>query len=435
MSPHHLERSLSFRNRVLAGTRSTSAMPSAASGIPAARRAPFYAALVQHSVFRRLWLSALGSSVGQWMQQIALGWLAIVMTDSPAFVGIVTFCAGLPYIVVAPLGGSLIDRLDRRRLMLACQALAVLLAVAMAGDVMSGVVQPWHLALAAFLNGSLQALLAPTQQSLVPGLVPREDLTNAVGLMSAGQNMTRVIGPSVAGIVIGALGVGPTFLVQAIAIVAAFVLVWTILLPPRVPRGSGSSGVFEGIRLIASRPDLRGLFLLAAIPTFFIFPYLGFLNIFARDILRIGAGGLGLLMAVSGSGAVVGALMVASSARSEGAGRLLIWLTIIYGVVLTGVAASRSLWITLPLLFISGLIGSAFFSGNNVLLQHRISDEVRGRVMATYMLTWGLMPLGSLPMGMLAGRIGTPGAVATGAIVSSVLAALLGLLSPALRNL
>jgi predicted MFS family arabinose efflux permease len=430
-----LERSLSFRNRVLAGTRSNSATASVASDIPAARRAPFYAALVRHDVFRRLWLSALGSSIGQWMQQIALGWLAIVMTDSPAFVGIVTFCAGLPYIVVAPLGGSLIDRLDRRRLMLACQALAILLAVAMAGDVVSGFVQPWHLPVAAFCNGALQALLTPTQQSLAPGLVPREDLTNAVGLMSAGQNMTRVIGPSIAGIVIGALGVGPTFLMQAAAIAAAFVLVWTILLPPRAPRAAGRSGVFEGIRLIASRPDLRGLFLLAAIPTFFIFPYLGFLNIFARDILRIGAGGLGLLMAVSGSGAVVGALVVASSTRSDGAGRLLVWMTVVYGAALVGIAASRSLWITLPLLFISGVIGSAFFSGNNVLLQHRISDDVRGRVMGVYMLTWGLMPLGSLPMGMLAGRIGTPGAVAAGAIVSSVLAALLGLLSPALREL
>jgi predicted MFS family arabinose efflux permease len=305
----------------------------------------------------------------------------------------------------------------------------------MAGDVVSGFVQPWHLPVAAFCNGALQALLTPTQQSLAPGLVPREDLTNAVGLMSAGQNMTRVIGPSIAGIVIGALGVGPTFLMQAAAIAAAFVLVWTILLPPRAPRAAGRSGVFEGIRLIASRPDLRGLFLLAAIPTFFIFPYLGFLNIFARDILHIGAGGLGLLMAVSGSGAVVGALVVASSTRSDGAGRLLVWMTVVYGVALVGIAASRSLWITLPLLFISGVIGSAFFSGNNVLLQHRISDDVRGRVMGVYMLTWGLMPLGSLPMGMLAGRIGTPGAVAAGAIVSSVLAALLGLLSPALREL
>jgi predicted MFS family arabinose efflux permease len=369
------------------------------------------------------------------MQQVALGWLAIVMTNSPGFVGIVTFAAGLPFIAIAPLGGSLIDRLDRRRLMLACQALAFLLATALAVDIIGGFVQPWHLPLAAFLNGSLQALLAPTQQSLVPALVPREDLTNAIGLMSAGQNMTRVIGPSIAGIVIGAAGVGPTFLVQAVAIAISFFLVIGIALPPRAPRAAGNAGAFEGIRLIASRPDLRGLFLLVSIPMFFVFPYIGFLNVFARDILRIGAQGLGLLMAVSGCGAVVGSLVVAATRRTEGAGRVLIGMTVFYGAIIVAVTLSRSLWITLPLLFVGSMLGAAFMSGNNVLLQHGVSDDVRGRVMGAYMLTWGLMPLGALPMGIVADRLGTPVAVAAGAIVSTVLTAILGLTSPTLREL
>jgi predicted MFS family arabinose efflux permease len=369
------------------------------------------------------------------MQQVALGWLAVIMTNSPAFVGIVTFSAGLPFLVIAPLGGSLIDRLDRRRLMLGCQMLAFLLAAVLAVDIIGGFVQTWHLPLAAFVNGSLQAILNPTQQSLVPALVPRQDLTNAIGLMSAGQNLTRVAGPSVAGVVIGTIGVGQTFLIQATTIAVAFVLVLGIALPPRPPRAAGGKGVFAGIGLIASRPDLRGLFLLACIPTFFVFPYLGFLNIFARDILRIGAEGLGLLMAVSGSGAVVGSLLVASAGRSEGTGRLLILTTVLYGAVIAGVALSRSLWLTLGLLFLAGLLGAAYMSGNNALLQHRISDDVRGRVMGAYMLTWGLMPLGALPMGMVADRIGTPLAVATGAVISSVLAAWLGFVSPNLREI
>jgi predicted MFS family arabinose efflux permease len=386
-------------------------------------------------VFRRLWCAALASSVGQWMQQVALGWLAIVMTDSPGFVGIVTFTAGVPFVVIAPLGGSLIDRIDRRRLMLICQLLATFLAIALAVDVMGGFVQPWHLPLAAFLNGSLQALLTPTQQSLVPALVSRADLTNAIGLMSAGQTLTRVAGPSVAGVMIGTIGVGPTFLAQAAAIAVSFLLVLSIVLPPRAERSSGSRGVFDGIRLIASRPDLRGLFLLASIPTFFVFPYLWFLNVFARDILQIGAQGLGLLMAVSGSGAVVGSLLVAATGRSEGAGRWLVGMTVLYGVPIVGAALSRSLWITLPLIFSAGLLGAAFMSSNNAVVQHRVTDDIRGRVMGTYMLTWGLMPLGSLPMGIVADHVGTPTAVAAGAIVSSLLAGLLGLLSPALREI
>jgi len=397
-------------------------------------RARYFGAVAQHSVFRRLWLGALASSVGQWMQQVALGWLAIVMTNSPGFVGIVSFAAGLPFLVVAPFGGALIDRVDRRRLMLTCQVLAFLLATVLAVDVMSGLVQAWHLPIAAFLNGSLLALLIPTQQSLVPALVPRENLTNAVGLMSAGQNMTRVVGPSVAGIVIGTIGVGPTFLAQAAAIAVSFILVLGIVLPPRAPRAAGGRGIFDGIRLVASRPDLRTLFLLAAIPTLFVFPYIGFLNVFARDILHIGAGGLGLLMAVSGCGAVVGSLLVASGTRSEGTGRLLLGMTVLYGLPIVGVALSRTLWITLPLLFCAGLLGAAFMSGNNALVQHRVTDDVRGRVMGAYMLTWGLMPLGALPMGMVADRIGTSFAVAGGAVISSLLAGILGLTSAAVRD-
>jgi MFS family permease len=369
------------------------------------------------------------------MQQVALGWLAIVMTGSPGFVGIVAFSAGLPFLIVAPFGGALIDRHDRRRLMLTCQIMAFVLAAVLAADVIGGFVQAWHLPLAAFLNGSLQALLIPTQQSLVPALVPRAGLTNAIGLMSAGQNMTRVVGPSVAGIVIGTMGTGPTFLVQAVAIAISFGLVLTIVLPPRPVRTTSGRGIFDGIRLIASRPDLRALFVLASIPTLFVFPYVGFLNVFARDILHIGAEGLGLLMAVSGSGAVVGSLLVASAARSEGTGRQLLGMTVLYGLPIVGVAFSRTLWITLPLMFVAGVLGAAFMSGNNALLQHRVSDEIRGRVMGAYMLTWGFMPLGSLPMGMLADRVGTPTAVAAGAIISTVLAAAYGIRSPVLRDL
>lgn len=368
------------------------------------------------------------------MQSVALGWLAIVLTDSPAFVGIVTFAAGIPFVVVAPLGGALIDRLDRRRLMLTCQALAIVVALALAVDVIGGFVQPWHLPLAAFLNGALQSMLAPTQQSLVPALVPREDLTNAIGLMSAGMNMSRVAGPSVAGVVIGTVGTGETFLIQAAALAISFLLVLRIVLPPRAPRAAGSRGVFDGIKLIASRPDLRGLFVLASIPTLLVFPYIGFLNVFARDILHIGAEGLGLLMATSGAGAVVGSLLVATRGRSEGVGRLLIGMTVAYGAVIVGVAVSRTLWITLPLLFLGGLLGAATMSGNNALLQHRVGDDIRGRVMGAYMLTWGLMPLGALPMGLVAARIGTPAAVALGAILSSTCAAILGLRSSSLRE-
>jgi predicted MFS family arabinose efflux permease len=390
--------------------------------------------LQRYPAFRRLWLGTLALSVGQWTQQVSLGWLALTLTDSPSFLGWVAFAAGVPFLVVAPIGGVLIDRLDRRRLLLGCQALAAVLALAVAADVLGGWVAPWHLPLVAFANGSLQAMLTPTQQSLVPGLVARADLGNAIGLMSAGQNMTRVAGPSLAGVLIGWTGVGPAFLLQAAAVGVAFALVSGITLPPREAVAAGPRGVFDGVRLIAARPDLRGLFLLACIPALFAFPYVHFLSVFARDVLRIGASGLGLLMAASGTGAVIGSLLVAGR-RSAASGRSVLLLTVAYGAVVVGIARSPSVWLSLPLLVCAGLMGSTFMSTGNVLLQQRIGDDVRGRVMGAYLLTFGLMPLGALPMGMLAERFGAPAAVTAGALASSLLTAWLGLSSRTLRRL
>lgn len=417
------------------GSVASQDISAAESTAHASGRSRIWGSLTANPTFRLLWFAALCSSAGQWMQTIALGWLAIVMTNSPGFVGIVTFTAGIPFIIVSPLGGVLIDRVDRRKLMLVCQALAILLSTVVAIDVIGGFVQAWHLPLAALLNGSIQSLLSPTQQSLVPTLVPREDLTNAIGLMSAGQNMTRVVGPSIAGVVIAVVGAGETFLVQAAFILAAFFLVLRVTLPARTERPAASRGLFDGVRLMFARPDLRGLFLLASIPMFFVFPYIGFLNVYARDIFQIGAQGLGLLMAVSGSGAVVGSFMVASVRRIEGAGRVLLSMTIVYGFVVAIVAFSTNLFLSLPLLFVGSFLGAAFMSGNNVILQHRVDDDIRGRVVGAYMLTWGLMPLGALPMGLVADRFGTPIAIAGGAMLSTTLAAILAITSPALREL
>jgi predicted MFS family arabinose efflux permease len=278
-------------------------------------------------------------------------------------------------------------------------------------------------------------LLSPTQQSLVPSLVSRDYLTNAIGLMGAGQNMTRVVGPSIAGIVIALFGVGPTFIVQAAMLLIAFVLVLGVTLPDRPPRVAGNRGALEGLRLVILRPDIRGLFLLAAVPMFFVFPYIWFLNVFAKDIFHIGASGLGSMMAVSGMGAVMGSLGVASARRIEGMGRWLVGMALLYGFVVLGVTMSRSLAITYPLLFLGSLLGSAVMSGNTVLVQHAIDDEVRGRVMGAYMLTWGLMPLGALPMGIAANHFGTPQAIAVGAMISTFLVAVVAFASPALRKL
>lgn len=414
--------------RAAAGAASRS-MPTASPGVR------WLGALGKYDTFRELWFGTMAGAVGQWMQQIALGWLALVTTNSPSFVGLVTFAAGVPFIVVGPPAGSLIDRVDRRRLLLICQCLAAVLALIVAVDVFAGAVQPWHLVAAAFLNGCLLSLMTPTQQSLVPALVGRADLTNAIALMSAGQNLTRVAGPSVAGIMIAWWGVGPAFVSQAVMLAVAFVLIFRITLPPRTKPVAITSSLFDGIRIIWSMPEIRVLFLMVAISMFFVFPYLSFINVFARDILQIGASGLGILMASSGSGAVVGALFVAARGRSSGVGPALVVLAVLYGIIILGVALSTWAVLSAILMFTAGLVGSVIFSLNTALVQHRIQDEVRGRVMSAYFLTWGLMPLGALPMGLIADHLGARVAVGAGAVISSVLVAVLGLRSPQIRDL
>lgn len=396
-------------------------------------RAPFWASLAAYPVFRRFWVAAMAGSLAQWMQMVALGWLALTLTDSASFVGVVSFVAGAPFLVVAPLGGSLIDRFERRSVMLVCQAAAALVAVGIAAVVIAGSVQPWHLLVAGFLNGTLQAMLSPTQQSLIPALVERRSLTNAIALMAAAQQMTRIAGPGLAGIVIGTVGEGEAFLLQAVALVAAFALVRSIALPAREP-GASPRGALAGIELVLRRPDLRGLFLIAALPALLIFPYLSFLNVFARDVLQVGAGGLAILLAVSGAGALVGSVVVAGLDRVEGIGRWLLVGTLAYGLVIMAVAGSRTLWLTLPLLFCGSCIASTFMSANNAAIQHRIADDIRGRVMGAYMLTFGLMPLGALPLGLLGQRIGVPTALFAFAAACTGLAVLVGLTNPALRR-
>ena len=370
------------------------------------------------------------------MQSTALGWLALDLTDSESFVGLVAFAAGLPFLVVSIPGGLIIDRFDRRSVIVVCQIVAAVLSMVVAIDVISGSVQPWHLPIAAFINGSVQAILNPAQQSILPSLVSRERLTNAIGLLSAGQNMTRVVGPTLAGAVIGLSGTGQAFLLQTLAVCLALALILTANFPERhVARTTASiSSLMEGARTVARREDLRNLLLLVSIPTLLIFPYLSFMSVFARDILDIGPQGLGLLMAASGAGAVLGSLVVASRANIVH-GRVLVAQSVLYGLVIAGFTASRFLPLSLVFLACAGFLGSSFMSANNALIQHRIDDSIRGRVFGIYMLTWGLMPLGSMPLGLLSARIGAPLALGSAALLSTALTIGLYLASPALRKL
>jgi len=399
-------------------------------------RQGLFSAIQQYPAFRQLWMGSLLGQLAQWMQTVALGWIALELTDSAFFVGVVSFMAGIPFILVAIPAGMLIDRFDRRRVLLICQAAAAVLATLVAIDILAGLVEPWHLLVAAFLNGSLLSIMTPTQQALTPSLVPREDLTNAIGLTSAGHNMARIFGPSLDGVVIGFSSTGIAFLMQAIALVIAFLLIARARFPQRERTIATvkPTAALDGLAFILRRDDLRVLFLLVLIPTFFTFPYIQFLNVFAVDVLDIGAAKLGVMMATSGVGAVTGSLIIAGRRTVTAQGPLLLALTVIYGVVILALSAVRVFPLTLPFLFMGGVLGSMFMSQNNALVQHRISDDMRGRVLGAYMLNQGLLPLGALPMGILAGATSVPIAMAVGASLTIVTTTLLAVTAPAWRS-
>jgi MFS family permease len=385
--------------------------------------------------YRQLWLSTVLSQIGQWMLQITLGWMMLTLTDSAAWVGLISFASGVPFLLISIPAGVLIDRVDRRLILLVCQGSAMLVGFGLAVLVTLGHVQPWHLLLAAFLNGSAFAINNATRQTLVPSFVRREHLQNAIAVMSAGQNCTRILGPSLGGPLIALLGAGGTLYIQAAFLLAA--LLNTMMLPSVRPSARAlllRSNLVDGFRYIARSPELTGLMILATVPSLLIFPYIQFLTVYARDILKIGADGLGLLLAAGGMGAVLGSLLVAGSDRLR-SGVVIIGATVLYGLVLMTFAYSGWLPLSLVLLFSASVLGAGYMALNNTLLHMHVTDDMRGRVMGVYMLTWGLNSVGALPMGLLGDRIGVANAIALEAGLTVLIIGLLGIRSRAMRAL
>jgi MFS family permease len=395
-----------------------------------------FSVLRLNPAFRRLWMSTVCTTLGQWMQSTALGWLALDISNRSSFVGVVAFSAGIPFLFVSIPGGLLLDRFDRRKVLIVCQAIAAMCAVLLSVDVVSGFVQAWHLLVFAFINGSLQAIMNPAQQAIVPSLVPRERLTNGIALMSAGQNMTRVVGPSVAGAIIGFAGTGAAFFCQAIALVTALVLLVTTRFPEVATKKAVTSlgSAFDGARIVWHRRDLRAIITLISITILLVFPYLSFLSVFARDVLEIGPEGLGILMASSGAGAVIGSIYVASR-KNQPSGRRFIAMGIVYGFNIAAFAFAPNLIVGVLLLIAAGFLGSVYVSSVNAAIQHRITDDTRGRVMSIYMLTWGFTPIGSIAIGAIASTFGISATIAGAAILSNVLLLALYLLDPHVREL
>lgn len=377
-------------------------------------RWPAALAALRHRDYQLLWIGTSLTQTGQWMQYVAVGWLILDMTGSGFYLGLAGFLRSVPQLFFSIPGGLLADRTDRRKLLGSFQGIAAALTLLLALLIVAGHVQVWHVLLLTFLIGCAMAMVFPVRQTLVPNVVPREDLANAVALNSAGNNVTRTTGPALAGALIALVGVPICFFLQSIGLVLSF---WTSIamrVPPReggAARTTAMGDLLEGWAYIRSTPSVCGLLLSAMVPTVLGMPYMALLPLFARD-LDIGASGLGLLMTVMGFGSITGSVVFGALGDFRRKGPAMLASAGLFGIALLALAASGTLHLALASLFAAGFTSAFYQATNNTLLQTIVPDPLRGRVMSAYILTWGMMPLGTLPLGWLADSTGAPIAVA-----------------------
>jgi MFS family permease len=378
-----------------------------------------------HRDYRLLWIGTLFTSAGQWIQQITVGWLTYELTNSAFLLGAVNGFRALPLLVFAPLGGVAADRIERKILMQMTQLGLLIASAIMALIVFSGRLEVWHLFLFTFITGIAWAFNNPVRQSVVPALVPKHDLMNALALNSAGFNVTRIIGPTIGGIMIAHLGGGENFTLQSTFYIGVIAMVSLMTVPAIVnTKGvvSVRQNLSDGFSYVMQNPQLRVQLALAFVPTILAFPYQALMPIFAEDVLGRGASGYGILSSAVGVGAVIGTLVLATLRNVERKGYLMLGAVMMLGISLILFSLSRSIELSCLILVITGAAQMAYLTTNQTILQLSIDDEMRGRVMGIYMLTQGMMPLGGLIGGGLADFTSAPTAVLVLGICVSAMA-------------
>jgi MFS family permease len=385
--------------------------------------------------FRVQWIGACTSSIGTWMQIVAQNWLVVSLTHSPFYLGLDAFLQQLPIILFSLIGGVFADRYDRRRTLLVSQVVQMSTSGALALLMYLHVVQVWHILALSFVTGCAQSFGGPAYQSLIPSLVDKKDLPNAVALNSIQFNVARVLGPLAFGLTLAAFrkwgysepqAMNACFFLNSLS----FLVVINTLMMLRVkhipPATSGRMGdeLRTGLSYVRHHSSLAALIVLAAATTFLGFALLTFLPIFAEKIFHEGADTYSHLMAFSGAGSIVGALIVAWLGKFPKMGWTALLVQAAYGVLIIAFSVSRVLWLSDILLFFTGAALMVVFSTVTSLVQLIAPNEMRGRVMSIYMIAFrGGMPLGSLVSGWLATYIGAPTVIGINGALLVVVAA------------
>lgn len=379
--------------------------------------------------FRFLWAGMSAAFVAGQMQQMAGGYLAYTLTGSALALGAVLMAWGVPMIFLAPLGGALADRVAKRQLLLWTQGISGLTALATGLLIQADWIQLWHLIALGLVQGVLFAFYLPARQAFVPVLVAETDLAQAIALNNAAFNLSRVLGPALAGVLLELPfpGLAGIYYLMAAFYVLVLLSLLQIAVVERAPRRGGATltqDMVAGVRYLAGNSALLSLLVLAFLVVALGFPYQILLPVFALRVLEVGASGLGLLNAATGLGALLGSLGVAYLGDTPHKERLQRTSGVIFGLSLVLFGAAPFFWLAVVAMVISGATSSFYLALNNTLLLINSPREMHGRVMSLYLLTFSVMPLVALPISALADLIGAPFTVmGQGVVIALVLLA------------
>ena len=374
---------------------------------------------LQSRNYRLFFIGQFISLIGTWIQQIAVSWLIYRMTNSVFLLGLVGFVSQFPTFVITPFAGVWSDRFNRHKILVLTQTLSLIQALALAILVLSGTITVWQIILLSLFIGCVNAIDMPNRQSFVIHMIDdRNDLGNAIALNSAMFNGGRLIGPFIAGVLIATVGEGICFLINAlsyIAVIVALLLMSTDHIKVNISKTSVLMELKEGFTYVFGNKRIKAILLLVSLTSIMGVPFIVLMPAFAKDILQGGPHTLGFLMSALGAGALLGAFYLASRANIKGLQKIINVGAFIFGIGLIGFSFSRSLWISILMVFIAAFGMMVQVASTNTWLQTNVDDDKRGRTMSFYVVSFmGMAPFGSLLAGSVAGLIGVPNTIFIG---------------------
>ncbi|MGB3329805.1 MAG: MFS transporter [Thermomicrobiales bacterium] len=387
---------------------------------PIHRRGAFSA--LEVPAFARYWYSLCLSMTGTWVRITAMGVLVYDLTGNEFYLGLISFLQAIPELLVGPIAGAYLDRIDRRKVLMAVQAVLITCMVSVTVLIATDAIQFWHLAIVALAMGIATGFDWPARLAMAPTLVDRSRLQSAVAINSAAFNGARVLGPTLAGWMIGALGIAFCFGFTALSAVPFLLVLFTLTTASMRRAGtidddarateSPFSTLMEGYRYIWRTPTIRALLSVDIVPIALGMSYSVMAPAIAKDVLKLPDGGLGWLLTANGIGALAGTLLVAMLSGVRHRGRIVIAGIALFAIMLIVFGLSGSLWVSLPAILLLGLVFSTYGTMNDTLVQTNIDESYRGRIVAVQTMLWGLTPIGGLLAGILADTFNVQWAVA-----------------------